>query len=187
MWKTQILMLYSEESEVWIPESKEFCLICFKVGGGDLSSTTPQEQGKDSGPFDCGPPWWLEPEEKVIFVWRVMRFTLKEKKKSRSNWKNSEYRKIKVFYVPTKTRCHKLLDDCGKWNPRVSVADEPASNFKADFFVRLSAECDRGLQFFRFSTTLFSWILSNVLKTKIMISNLEKRQVVVRIFTVGTR
>ena len=165
MWKTQILMLYSEESEVWIPESKEFCLICFKVGGGDLSSTTPQEQGKDSGPFDCGPPWWLEPGgESNLCEKSLMRFSVKKKKKP-PNWKISKYQKVEPFYVPTNTRCHKLLDDCGKWNPRVSVADEPASNFKADFFVRLSAECDRGLQFCRFSTTLFSWILSNVLKS----------------------
>ena len=94
---------------------------------------------------------------------------------------------MEVFYVPTKTRCHKLLDDCGKWNPRVSVADEPASNFKADFFVRLSAECDRGLQFCRFSTTLFSWILSNVLKNKNHDSFLEIGKYVAGIFTVGSQ
>ena len=65
-WKTQILMLYSEESEVWIPESKEFCLICFNVGGGLLSckpSTRLHEHGKDSGPFECVVALWFEPRK----------------------------------------------------------------------------------------------------------------------------
>ena len=47
-------MLYSDESEVCIPESNEFCLMCRKVGGGDLSlskSMMLHEQGKDSGPL----------------------------------------------------------------------------------------------------------------------------------------
>ena len=60
----QTLMLYSEESDWWIPESKEFCLMCLRVAGGDSRL---HEQGKDSGPlpldtddmdalFACEPP-----------------------------------------------------------------------------------------------------------------------------------
>ena len=43
------------------------------------------------------------------------------------------------------------------------MADDPASNFEADFLVRLSADWDLGL---RTSTTRFSWIRSKVLEVK---------------------
>lgn len=44
---------------------------------------------------------------------------------------------------PTKTRCHKLFDEWGKWKPLVRVAEDPASNFEGSGrFFRLSAECD---------------------------------------------
>ena len=69
MKDSQILILYSEESDVWIPESKEFCLMCFRVGGGLLSSnpsTRLHEQGKDSGPLEGAVPFWLEPKNKNI-------------------------------------------------------------------------------------------------------------------------
>ena len=161
-WKTyQTLMLYSEESEWWIPESNEFCLICLRVGGGDLSSMSMMrhEQGKDSGPL--AKPWlaWLE--------WLAL-----------------------VLFPPTKTRCHKLLLDVwGKWNPRVKVADDPEVNqvdddsFADDEFFFFcccrSADCDlsrlpaapfpdadNALRLTKSSATRFSWIRSKVLKEK---------------------
>ena len=137
-------MLYSDESEWWIPESKEFCLICLRVGGGDLSSMSMMrhEQGKDSGPL--AKPWlaWLE--------WLAL-----------------------VLFPPTKTRCHKLLDVCGKWNPRVRVAEDPGVKDSVIFFFCRSALCDlsklplvEALRLTKSSATRFSWIRSKVLKGK---------------------
>ena len=161
-------MLYSEESEWWIPESNEFCLICLRVGGGDLSSMSMMrhEQGKDSGPL--AKPWlaWLE--------WLAL-----------------------VLFPPTKTRCHKLLLDVwGKWNPRVRVADDPEEAVNHDdsldnvffFCCCRSADCDLSswpaapfpgaddaLRLTKSSATRFSWIRSKVLKRKEKESRITSR------------
>ena len=158
-------MLYSEESDVWMPESKEFCLMCLKVGGGDLSlskSMMLHEQGKDSGPLLLWPPPGLP-----IILW----------------WELSSCRLLLLPEEPTKTRCHKLLlDVCGKWKPRVKVAEDPASSREISFrffCCLLSADCDRlDLRWFdEFSsdnddavTTRFSWIRSNVLESGLNIA-----------------
>ena len=136
-------MLYSDESEWWIPESKEFCLICLRVGGGDLStmSMMRHEQGKDSGPLEL---WTL------LFACE-----------------------LPAPLPPTKTRCHKLLDVCGKWNPRVRVAEDPGVKDSVIFFFCRSALCDlsklplvEALRLTKSSATRFSWIRSKVLKGK---------------------
>ena len=137
-------MLYSDESEWWIPESKEFCLICLRVGGGDLSSMSMMrhEQGKDSGPLEL---WTL------LFACE-----------------------LPAPLPPTKTRCHKLLDVCGKWNPRVRVAEDPGVKDSVIFFFCRSALCDlsklplvEALRLTKSSATRFSWIRSKVLERKV--------------------
>lgn len=102
-------------------------MICLRVGGGDLSSMSMMrhEQGKDSGPL----------AKPLLFAWE------------------EELRPPPPpLPPPTKTRCHKLLDVCGKWNPRVKVADDPEVNQVDDdsfadddvffFCCCRSADCD---------------------------------------------